>query len=142
METQYKIIYRDDSGCKASITIPNALIENRKELWRAAFRDATSRLQAELGSAPLEHLLLRFEELSAKHKVYFDEYLDKKPLIRDLVVNNELAWASSLDETIVRRMGNGDKEVGIEEILLSICQIADDELDPILREYCRRVPNL
>lgn len=142
MDSQYKIIYRDDSGCKASITLPKALIENRKELWRAAFRDATSRIQEELGSTPVETLLLRYAELSAKHKLYFDEYLDNKPLIHDLVANNELAWASSLDETVLRRMGNGDKEVGIEELVLAICQIADDEIDPIIREYCRRVPTL
>ena len=142
MDTQYKIIYRGDSGAKASISLPSALIENRKELWRAAFRGATLRLQQELGDAPVEQLLLRYKELSAKHKVYFAEYLDNKPPIYDLVLNSELAWATSLDEAILKRLGNGDKEVGIEELFVAICQIADDELDPILREYCRRGPTL
>ena len=142
MDTQYKIIYRDDSGAKASISLPNALIENRKELWRAAFRDATTRLQEELGETPVEQLLLRYGQLSAKHKVYFDEYLNNKPLIYELVTNSDLAWASSLDEAVLKRMGNGNKEIGIEELVVAICQIADDELDPLLREYCRRGPNL
>jgi hypothetical protein len=142
MEQEYKIIYRDESGTKGSVSLPSFLIENRKELWRAAFRGATLRLQQELGDAPVEQLLLRYKELSAKHKVYFAEYLDNKPPIYDLVLNSELAWATSLDEAILKRLGNGDKEVGIEELFVAICQIADDELDPILREYCRSGPTL
>jgi hypothetical protein len=91
MNTQYKIFYRGDSGAKAHISPPNALSENRKELWRAALRGETFRLQQELGDAPVEQLLLRYKELSAKHKVYFDEYLDNRPPIYDLVLNSELA---------------------------------------------------
>ena len=142
MDTQYKIIYRGDSGTKANISLPNALIENRKEPWRAAFRDATFRLQQELGNAPVEQLLLRCEEFSAKHKVYFNEYLNNKLPIYDLVLTNKLAWATSLDEDILKRLGNGDKEVGIEEVVVAICQIADDEMDATLREYRRRGPTL
>lgn len=68
--------------------------------------------------------------------------MDQYPLLYDLVVNSELAWVSTLDETVLKRIGNGDRELGIEEIVGEICQIADDELDPTIRKYSRMGPSL
>jgi len=129
-------------GVKASLVLPASLTENRKKICRTASRHATSRLHEELTESLLQQLLLRFDELAAKHKVYFHEYMGQSPLLYDLVVNSELAWVSTLDETVLKRIGNGDRELGIEEIVGAICQIADDELNPTIRKYGRMGPSL
>lgn len=137
METQYKIIYRDESGSKAGLTIPAYLIENRKELWRAAFRDATARLHDEVKGSTPEQLYPLVAELSAKHKEYFNEYMDGTTVSRALVENAELAWAATLDETMLKQLGKGDVDVGISELIIAICLIADDQMEPLAEAYRR-----
>lgn len=135
MESQYKIIYRDESGAKGSVTLPSFLIENRKELWRAAFQDATKRLNGEVADIPAAELSPIVKELAAKHLSYFNDYLDSSTLSRDIVENTELAWASTLDETILKQLGKGDAEVGVSEIVIAISLIADDHMEPLIKEY-------
>ena len=137
MESQYKIIYRDDSGAKGSISLPPFLIENRKELWQAAFQDATKRLQNDVADTPPEALAPMVKELATQHLSYFNEYIDASPLLRNIVESTELAWASTLDETVLKQLGKGDAEVGISELVIAICLIADDQMEPLTREYRR-----
>lgn len=135
MDREYKIIYRDDSGTKGSVSLPTYLIENRKELWRAAFLDATTRLQGEVAGTPPEQLRNLVKELSAKHLGYFNEYIDDLTRAREIVENTELAWASTLDEKIVKQLGKGDTDVGVAELIIAICTIADDQMEPLVKAY-------
>lgn len=135
MDREYKIIYRDESGTKGSVSLPPFLIENRKELWRAAFQDATARLHGELAGTPPEHLRNLVKELSAKHLGYFNEYIDDLTRAKAIVENTELAWAATLDETIVKQLGKGDSDVGVAELIIAICMIADDEMEPLVKAY-------
>lgn len=140
MEREYKLIYRDESGTKGSLSLPPFLIENRKELWRAAFRDATARLQSELEGTPPAELQPRAKELAAKHLRYFNDYMDDHNLSRSVVENTELAWAATLDENMLRRLGRGDIEVGVHELIIAICLVADDEMEPLIQAYRRVNP--
>lgn len=135
MEREYKIIYRDESGTKGSVSLPPFLIENRKELWRAAFMDATSRIHDELAGVPPEQLQLLAKELSAKHMGYFNEYIDSRTRAKAIVENTELAWASTLDETITKQLGAGDADAGVSELIIAICLIADDQMEPLMKAY-------
>jgi hypothetical protein len=137
MEREYKLIYRDESGTKGSLSLPPFLIENRKELWRAAFRDATARLQSELEGTPPAELQPHTKELAMKHLGYFNEYMDDLNVSRSVVENTELAWTAMLDETILKKLGRGDAEVGVHEIIIAICHIADDEMEPLIQAYRR-----
>lgn len=138
MEQEYKIIYRDESGTKGSVSLPSFLIENRKELWRAAFLDATSRMHGELAGTPSEQLEPLAKELSVKHMGYFNEYIDAHTRAKAIVENTELAWASTLDETIVKQLGGGDADVGVSELIIAICLIADDQMEPLIKTYRER----
>jgi hypothetical protein len=140
MEREYKIIYRDESGTKESVSLPSFLIENRKELWRAAFREATARLHDELkGTAPAE-LYPHAKELATKHLGYFNDYIDAHNRSRSIVENTELAWTATLDETVLKTLGNGDTEAGIHELIIAICLIADDQMEPLIQAYRRLNP--
>lgn len=140
MEREYKIIYQDESGTKGSLALPPFLIENRKELWRAAFRDATARLHGEVKGTPHDELHSHAQELAAKHLGYFNEYIDDPTRAREIVENTELAWASTLDETILKRLGKGDAEVGVHELIIAISLIADEQMEPLIQAYRRLNP--
>jgi len=140
MEREYKLIYRDESGTKGSLSLPPFLIENRNELWKAAFRDATARLHSELDGTPLAEREPQAQELAAKHLRYFNDYIDAHTISRSVVENTELAWASTLDETMLRQVGRGDTEVGVHELIIAICLVADDEMEPLIQAYRRLNP--
>ena len=133
MPSEYKLFVKHPTGDLSSLSIPSFLIENRVELWKAAFQDATARIRDEYNNtanAPLPPNVAI--EIKEKHKKYFNEYFELEGRAYKIVTETERAWLGSLGTKKLMELGQGDRSDGIDHILLRICQIADDEVQPIL----------
>ena len=135
MPSEYKLFVKHPSGDLSSLSIPSFLIDNRVELWKAAFQDATARIREEYkaaANAPLAPGVVT--EIKEKHKKYFNEYFELEGRAYKIVTGTERAWLGSLSNEKLVELGQGDRSSGIDHVLLRICQIADDEVQPILEQ--------
>jgi hypothetical protein len=135
MATEYKIVYRNSPDDFGSLTIPEELVRHRLEFFDAALRDATLRLQEELKGLSPEEKKAMATTLIARHKKYFDEHFEPSNVALTRVQEAEEAWAAAQDPLFLTGLGRGDKELGLHEVLLSIAQIARDEVEPLLQSY-------
>ena len=135
MPSDYKLFIKHPTGDLATLTIPAFLIENRVELWKAAFQDATARVREEyknVSSSALAPIL--YSDVEAKHKRYFNEYFELEGRAYTIVTQTEKTWIASLEDKKLAELGNGDRTDGIDQVVTSICQIADDEVDPLIKQ--------
>jgi hypothetical protein len=133
MPSEYKFVVKHPDGNLSSLSIPAFLVENRVELWKAAFGDATARIREEFKNSPASSP--QSEEASKvreKHKRYFNEYFELEGRAYTIVTQTEKAWIQSLGSDKLTEIGGGDRSAGIDEVLLAINQIADDKVEPLV----------
>ena len=135
MPSEYKIVVKLPDGDISSLSIPPFLVENRVELWKAAFGDATARIREEFkGATNTSPSTPVPSEVKEKHQQYFNEYFELEGRAYTIVTQTEKAWIRSLGNDKLTELGRGDRSTGIDEVLLAISQIADDEVEPLINQ--------
>lgn len=135
MPTEYKIVYRNSPEDFGSLTVPDELVRHRVEVFTAAFRDATLRLQDETKELSLAERKAMALEFVARHKEYFDQHFEPPSTALQAVREVEESWAAAQDPKFLSGLGLGDAEVGVSEVLIAIAQLAHDEVEPLLQAY-------
>jgi hypothetical protein len=91
-------------------------------------------VQQELQVVPAERLDAFLQHACEVHRSYFNEYLDVAGVQPSgELLDAERAWVSTLDEKVLRIIGQGDVTTGREEVILAICTIVDDDMQPLKR---------
>jgi len=110
-------------------------VRHRVEVFTAAFRDATLRLQDETKELSLAERKAMALEFVARHKEYFDQHFEPSSAALKTTRELEESWAAAQDPKFLSGLGLGDAEVGVSEVLIAIAQLAHDEVEPLLQAY-------
>lgn len=135
MASEYKLFVKQPTGDVSTLAIPSFLIENRVQLWKAAFADATARVRDEYKTGSPGDLGPKLSaELKERHKKYFNEYFELEGRAYTIVTQTEKAWLTSVSDEKLAELGMGDRTAGIDQLIFTISQIADDEVEPLLKK--------